>query len=178
MRSEPVAVLAMMGLLATVGLLAARCGSRAPGTQPPPPVADASRVDMCTILTDQELTGLGIDRSTRKPENVLGVVGCGWLGKPFTLRLERDKETIASYVARRTDPSFVTFARNTVHGRAGIQIQLRRSGDQCDQSMDGGAVSLTVGVAASFSLDPQPFDACAEALRIAQIIEPRLPKSG
>lgn len=178
MRSGPVAVRAAMGLLATVGFLAAGCGSRTPGAQPPPPVADASRVNMCTILTDQELTGLGIDRSTRKPENVLGLVGCGWLGKPFTLRLERDKETIASYVARRTDPSFVTFARNTVHGRAGIQIRLRRSGDQCDQSMDGGPVSVTVGVAAAFSPDPPPFDACAQALRIAQLIEPRLPKAG
>ncbi|MBV8540695.1 MAG: DUF3558 family protein [Pseudonocardiales bacterium] len=165
-------------MVAMVGLLAAACGSRVPPAPAPPAVADASRVDMCTILTDQELTGLGIQGNTRKPEKVLGVVGCGWLGKPFTLRLERDKETVASYVARRNDPSFVAFAQNTVHGRAGVQIQLRRSGDQCDQSMDGGTVSLTVGVAASFSLDPQPIDACAEALRIAEMIEPRLPTTG
>jgi hypothetical protein len=42
--------------------------------------------------------------------------------------------------------------------------------------MDGGPVSLTVSVAASSSLAP-PIDACAEALHIAQMIEPRLPKA-
>lgn len=164
-----------LAVVAVVGLLAAACGSRVPA---PPAVADASRVDMCTILTNQELARLGIDQNTRKPENVLGLVGCRWVGKPFTLRLERDKETVASYVARRNDPAFIAFTQNTVHGRAGAHVQLRRTGDQCDQLMDGGAVSLAVGVAASFSLHPQPIDPCAEALRIAEMIEPRLPRTG
>ncbi|MGH3834842.1 MAG: DUF3558 domain-containing protein [Pseudonocardiaceae bacterium] len=163
--------------MTAVGLLAVGCGSQVPGAPAPLVVADANRVDMCTILTDAELTGLGIKLDTRKPFDEVGVVGCRWVGKPFTLSLERDKDTLASYQARRHDPAFVSFADNTVNGRAGVQLGVRRDGTQCGQLMDGGSVSLAVSVAASSSLGP-PIDPCAEAFRIAQMIEPRLPKTG
>ncbi|MGH3886364.1 MAG: DUF3558 family protein [Pseudonocardiaceae bacterium] len=165
-------------VVAAVGLLTAGCGS--PVSVPPasPVVVDASRVDMCTVLTDRELSELGIKLDTRKQENELGVVGCGWVGKPFTLSLERDKDTIAAYKARRDDPAFTSFAENTVNGRAGVQLGVRRDRTQCAQLIDGGPVSLVVSVAPAFSPDPPKIDSCAEALRIAQMIEPRLPKAG
>ncbi|MBV8540993.1 MAG: DUF3558 family protein [Pseudonocardiales bacterium] len=93
-----------------VGLLAAGCGAQgpnaqgpnaqAPGTQAPsapahPAVADARRVDMCTILTGAELTALGARLDTRRHFNKVGVVGCRWLGEPFTLSMERDTDTLA-----------------------------------------------------------------------------------
>jgi hypothetical protein len=133
---------------------------------------------MCTILTNQELTGLGIKLDSRKQVNELGVVGCQWVGKPFTLRLERDKDTVAAYRGRRHDPAFTSFADNTVNGRPGAHLSVERDRMDCAQLMDGGPVSLTVALAPAFSLNPQPFDSCAEALRIAQMIEPRLPKAG
>ncbi|MGH3801220.1 MAG: DUF3558 family protein [Pseudonocardiaceae bacterium] len=163
--------------IAAVGLLAVGCGSQVPAAPTPLAVADASRVDMCTILTDAELTGLGLRPDTRKQDDVLGVVGCGWVGKPFTLSLDRDKDNLAAYQARREDPAFVSFEENTVNGRAGVQLGVRRDRSQCAQFMDGGSVSLVVSVAASSSLSP-PIDPCAEAFRIAQMIEPRLPKAG
>ncbi len=43
--------------------------------------------------------------------------------------------------------------------------------------MDGGSVLLAVSVAPSFSLNPTPLDSCAEAFRIAQMIEPGVPKA-
>ena len=49
--------------VAAAGLLAG-CGSQVPGTPASPAVADASKVDMCTILTDTELIGLGIELNT------------------------------------------------------------------------------------------------------------------
>lgn len=162
--------------VAVAGLLLGGCGSEVPSTLAPPVVADASGVDMCTILTDVELSGLGIKLDTRQPVDELGVVGCQWVGKPFALRLERDEDTVAEYAARRDDPAFVTFGENAVNGRAGVHFGVRSSGDQCEQLIDGGAVSLAVSVAASSSLDP-PIDPCADALRIAQLIEPRLPKA-
>jgi hypothetical protein len=164
--------------MVALGLLAAGCGSQVSGSAASPAVADASRVDMCTILTDAELTGLGIRLNTRKPVDQLGSVGCGWLGKPFTLDLERDKETLASYRARRHSPTFTSFVDNTVNGRAGAHLSVERDRTDCAQLMDGGPVSLTVAVAPAFSLSPRPIDSCAEALRIAQMIEPRLPKVG
>jgi len=65
---------------------------------------------MCTILTDAELSQLGIRPDSRKPVDQLGSVGCEWEGKPFALSLERDKQTVASYRVRRRGPAFVTFA--------------------------------------------------------------------
>ncbi len=165
-------------LVVTLGLLAAGCGSRASGPAPSPVVADASRVDMCTILTDAELTGLGIKVHTHKPVNRLGLVGCEWVGRPITLDLERDKDTVASYKARQHDPAFTSFAANTVNGRAGVRLSVRRDRSDCTQLFDGGSVSLWVAVAPASSLNGSPVDSCAEALRIAQMIEPRLPKVG
>lgn len=160
-----------------MGLLAAGCGSQLPGAPAQPPVADASRVDMCSVLTDAELTRLGIKLDTRKQVNELGVVGCQWVGKPITLSLERDNDTIAAYQDRHDDPSFTSFSENSVNGRTGIQLSVERDRTDCAQLMDGGPVSLTVAVAPSFSRNPQSIDSCAEALRIAKMIEPRLPKA-
>ncbi len=164
--------------MVTLGLLAAGCGSQVSGSAASPMVADASRVDMCTILTDAELTGLGIGLNTRKPVGQFGSVGCGWLGKPFTLDLDRDKDPVARYKARRHDPAFTSFADNTVNGRAGAHLSVGRDRTDCAQLIDGGPVSLVVAVAPAISLNGPPVDSCAEALRIAQMIEPRLPKAG
>jgi hypothetical protein len=160
-------------------LLAAGCGSHSQGSDPAPspPVADASRVDMCTILTDQELGQLGIKLNSGKPVNRLGLVGCKWLGTPFTLDLDRDKDTVAQYQARRRDPAFTSFTDNTVNRRAGAQLSVRRDRSDCTQLVDGGTVSLTVSVAQSGLWTGPQIDSCAEALRIAQMIEPRLPKA-
>jgi hypothetical protein len=162
--------------VAALGVLAAGCGSRVSEAPVPPAVADGRQVDMCTILSDRELAELGITLDTRTPFDEVGVVGCYWLGKPFTLSLDRDNNTLASSQPRRRDPAFVSVADNMVNDRAGTQLVLDRDSSQCTQLMDGGPVSLTVSVAASSNLGP-PIDACAEALRIAQLIEPRLPKA-
>lgn len=145
---------------------------------PSPAVPDASRADMCTILTDAELTGLGIDLNSRKPVNRLGLVGCKWLGTLFTLDLERDKDSVISYQARRRDPAFTSFGDNTVNGRAGAHLSVRRDRSDCTQLVDGGPVSLWVAVAPAGLYSGPKIDSCAEALRIAQMIEPRLPKAG
>jgi hypothetical protein len=164
-------------LVITVGLLVGGCGSQVPEAPASPAVVDASRVDMCNILTDAELTGLGIRLDTRKQVNRLGEVGCRWVGKPFTLDLERGKETVATYQTRRHDPAFTSFADSAVNGRAGVHFSVNRDRTDCAQLIDGGPVALVVAVAPSSSLGPS-IDSCAEALRIAQMIEPRLPEVG
>lgn len=164
-------------LLAAAWLLAGGCGSSSSDAPAPPEVGDASSVDMCTVLTDAELSGRGIDPSTRQQVDELGVVGCQWVGQPIRLGLERDKDPITEYAARRDDPVLHRFQKNTVNGRAGIQFSVRRNGEQCVQLMDGGSVSLSVAVGTASSLGP-PIDTCAEALQIAKMIEPRLPEAG
>lgn len=165
-------------LVVMLTLVAAGCSSQASGPAPLRVVADASEVDMCTILTDVELTGLGIDVNSRKQVNRLGLVGCKWQGTPFLLGLERDKETIASYKARRHDPAFTSFADNTVNGRTAAYLSVDRDQADCTQLMDGGQVSLVVNVAPAGLYAGPKIDSCAEALRIAQMMESRLPKAG
>jgi hypothetical protein len=165
---------------AVVGLLAAGCAAqvtKAPVPPVPSAVADASQVDMCTVLTEAELTALGVGRNTRQSFNKGGVVGCRWLGKPFTLSLERDNATLAGYQAHRNDPKFLSFVDNTVNGRPGAHFGVDRNGSQCAQLIDGGLVALSVSVVAPPNSDPPVADPCIEALRIARIIEPRLPKA-
>jgi hypothetical protein len=160
------------------GLLAAGCSSQEPTAPPaaPPPVADASKVDMCTILSDPELAGFGVQVNTRKSFNTAGVIGCRWRGKSYTLSLERDNSTLAGYRAHRNDPQFVNFQDNTVNGRAGAHFGVDKNGSQCAQLIDGGSASLSVSVAVPNNVTPPPVNPCTEALRIAQMIEPRLPK--
>jgi hypothetical protein len=162
----------------TLGVLAAGCGTTAPAAAPSSTVADGSRVDMCSILSNQELSELGIDLNSRKPVNRLGLVGCGWLGEAFTLDLERDKDNLASYQARPHDPAFTSFGENTVNGRPGVHFSVRRQRTDCTQLIAGGPVSLWVAVAPAGLYSGPPINPCAEALRIAQMIEPRLPKAG
>jgi len=161
-----------------LGLLVAGCGSQVWGASASPAVGDASRVDMCTILTDHELTQLGTKLGSREPVNELGSVGCQWLGTRITLDLERYKETLASYRHRRNSPTFTSFVDNTVNGRPGAHLSVRSDRSDCDQLMDGGLVTLSVAVAQAGLYDGPPIDSCAEAMRIAQMIEPRLPKAG
>ncbi|MDQ2882506.1 MAG: DUF3558 domain-containing protein [Actinomycetota bacterium] len=157
-------------VVAAVGVLGVACA-------PQGAVADARTVDMCTILTDAELNRLGVRPDTRETLDQFGSVGCEWVGKPLRLSLERDKETVASYRSRQRGPAFITFAENEVNGRAGLTFAVDRDGGtDCEQLIDGGSVSLVVHVASTLSPDGHPIDACPEALRIAQLIEPRLPK--
>lgn len=129
---------------------------------------------MCTILSDPELSRLGITPSTRAPVDRESSLGCEWTGGSFVLSLERDSQTLASYRARPRGPAFISFAENTVNGRAGVRFRAEGDGTDCEQLMDGGAVSLVVSVTPTV----HRVDPCAEALRIAQLIEPRLPKQG
>ncbi|MGH3771398.1 MAG: DUF3558 family protein [Pseudonocardiaceae bacterium] len=164
-----------------LGLLVAGCGAQVSGAPasktPAPAVADSRQVQMCTILTGAELTTLGVRLDTRRKFNKMGVVGCRWLGKPFTLSLARDNDTLAGYQASRHDPKFVNFVDNTVNSRAGAHFGVDPSGSHCAQLIDGGSVSLSVSVAVPTTVNPRPVDPCAEALRIAQMIEPRLPQA-
>jgi hypothetical protein len=167
----------MRVVAAALVLLAAGCGSQTVSA-PSSAVGDASQMDMCTILTGSELAGLGVELASRKQDNRLGEVGCRWAGQPFTLYLARGKDIVAQYAARSDDPSFTSFADNRVNGRAGVRLSVERDRRDCTQLIDGGPVGLVVSVVPSSLYTGPPINSCAEAMRIAQMIEPRLPKAG
>ncbi|HEX6402725.1 MAG TPA: DUF3558 family protein [Pseudonocardiaceae bacterium] len=165
-------------LVVAFAVLAAGCSAQNAGSVPSPAVGDASRVDMCTILTDAELSGLGLKPASREQDNKLGEVGCVWAGLPFTLYLARGRDTVAQYRGRRNDPVFTSFADNTVNGRDGARLSVESDRRDCTQLIDGGPVGLVVTVAQSGLYTGPPLDWCAQAMRVAQMIEPRLPKAG
>lgn len=165
-------------LVSIAGVLAAGCATTATqAPKAPAPVANANNVNMCTILMPAELTSFGAQVDAVRHFNTTGVVGCRWQGKSYTLSLARDNSTLTGYQAHRNDPKYVNFADNTVNGRAGAHFSVNTTGMQCAQLIDGGTVSLSVSVALLRTVNSPQLEPCAEALRIARVVEPRLPRT-
>ncbi|MGH3931230.1 MAG: DUF3558 family protein [Pseudonocardiaceae bacterium] len=164
----------LVALVAVAGALAGGCsGSFSVGSFSDE-VGDASAVDMCSILTDEEFSGLGINPGSRTRSDDVRTLGCEWTGTPFNLRMARNDSTIADILANRDNPVLTSVTENTVNGRSGIRLTFEGSAE-CEQRIDGGPkASLSVDVLASSQLGPS-IDPCAEALRIAELIEPKLP---
>ncbi|MGH3979272.1 MAG: DUF3558 domain-containing protein [Pseudonocardiaceae bacterium] len=134
--------------------------------------------DPCAVLSDAELTALGFRPETRDPIDELGQMGCGFLGSRDSpvlgIRLEKDlEETVDDYAAR--SEAFGSFEENRVNGRPGAVLEVVGDGRGCVQLMNAG--SGTVAVDWQFD-DPGPVDPCAEALRVAEMIEAELPAVG
>jgi Protein of unknown function (DUF3558) len=104
-----------------------------------------------------------------------GETGCDFLGAADTLdraiNLDKSKDSVESYV-KRAD-TFVRLAQNNVNGRPGVQVQISESNTECSQVMAVGSGDVVVAVTRDKSGDP-----CGDALKLAQLVEPRLPKWG
>ena len=166
----------------TIAVLGSCAGdvSDAPGTPEGSSGGGRPTMDPCTVLSDAELAQLGRQPETRRTVRELDAIGCGWRGQPFGLTLTTNPDTIADYRERRDDPVFVTFMENQVNDRRGVQTQVAISGEECAQAVGTGSGVLSVGVrlSARASVDGVQADPCVEALRIAELIEPRIPEAG
>ncbi len=173
------AVLALAALLAGCGQQVAGAPS-GPG-QAGPTDADSALAsfDPCAVLSDAEIAELGFRPETRRPIDMLGQVGCAYLGERDSplrgLRLEKDlEETVADY-ASRADGVFDAFRENRVNGRTGAALELVAGSGECAQLMNAGTGTVTVWWQLR---DPGPVDPCDEALRVAELIEPEVPAVG
>ncbi len=179
---------------ATVTLVAllAGCGQQVVGAPSASEQAEPSAVDSalasfnpCTVLSDAEIAELGFLPETRRPIDMLGQVGCaysgpalepdGELGRLIGLRLEKDLEETVSDYAARADGVFDAFRENRVNGRAGAALVLVADGRECTQLLNAGSGTVAVGWEVR---EPGPTDPCAEALRVAKLIEPEVPAVG
>lgn len=132
--------------------------------------AALSALDPCTLLTSQELQQYNVatkgDKNTTSDE-----VGCDYVGNypAPSLSISKSKDSVQSYVQR--SDTFVKLVQNTVNGRAGVQTRISSSNDECSQVMAVGSGDVRIGLTGDKSGDP-----CGDVLKIAQVVEPRLPK--
>ena len=171
-----------VGLIAVSGVFLAACGGTTPGTAGPTTTSGSStgsgdsaalsKVDPCTLLTAQELQQYQ-GRTKGEPLNSSDEQGCDFLGSPDSLsrgiNLTKSKDSVADYVGRKD--SYVKFTKNSVNGRDAAQVQISKSNTECSQIIGVGSGTVSVAVTGDKSGDP-----CGDALQIAQVVEPRLPK--
>jgi len=162
--------------------LVSGCGQQVAGAPSGSGGADPSgsalaSFDACSLLSDAEVAALGFKPETRKPTDLLGLVGCKYLGDIYGplrgLRVEKDVETVADYQAR--SENFDVFRNNEVNGRPGAAIELVDDDIECAQIVNAGLGTVQVGW--EFR-EAGPTDPCAEALRVMKMIEPELPTVG
>lgn len=134
--------------------------------------AALDKVDPCTLLTTDQLQQYKVE-TQGTPQNTSDETGCAFLGSPDPLstgiNLTKSKDSVDSY-AQRAD-TFTKFSKNSVNGRSAAQTQISSANTECSQIMAVGSGTVRVGVINDKSGDP-----CADALKIAQVVESKLPK--
>lgn len=129
-------------------------------------------VDPCKLLTAQELQENGV-KTQSKPLNENGETGCDFVNATDVvgraINLTKSPASADSYTSRPGD--FASFKKNSVNSRPGFQTQIGSTNDECSQYMVVGTGVVSVAVTRDSAGDP-----CGDALKLAQLVEPRLPK--
>ena len=165
--------------LAGMGVLAAASCSASPPHQPSlSSVSVIDAEDPCTLITKQELQRWDIT-SQRQPVNDVGEIGCQWSSPTKIVALIKGKEGLDFF--DRKAAVFINYARNTVNGRSGARLQGSPTNTECSEVMAVGTgyVSVDVYFKVRQGADANgryPGDPCGDAMAIATVIEPRLPK--
>ncbi|MGI8308636.1 DUF3558 domain-containing protein [Saccharopolyspora hattusasensis] len=172
---------ATFGVLATAGLLLAGCAGDGSPTMPTSEAATSSALvsfDPCTVLTPEEMRSFGVDSEEKEDaDQGIGDVGCQFMGDPFILGLTKaEKDDMASWESRRGN--FDKLESNTVAGRKGLLgITSGSTGKGvCRQILEAGGATVTVQVTYTRPETGKTNDPCADALRVAEMVAPRLPK--
>ena len=171
--------IARLGLLALALVTLAACNGTSVGGQAGPTTTTSGAqgsgsdvlkaLDPCTLLTSQELQQFGVDPSTRKPANGSGETGCGFIKYPIGIILAKSNDSIQSFLDR--SDTFVKIAKRDVNGRSGLLTQISTENTECSQEMAVGSGVVRIGLTGDKSGDP-----CGDVLKIAQTVEPKLPK--
>ena len=185
MRSRG-AVCALASLLLSFGFLASACSAKV-GGEPSlgggaGPVStslqeevDLSSLDLCDILTSSDLSVLGIGEPG-KPEKGIGESGCRFESEDYILDVLSNPDEGISFYEERAD-IYDVFERNEVNGRPGAVVVVSggKGNGLCRQAFEVGAGNISASLTYRFG-KYQGVDVCAEALRVAQLVESRLPR--
>lgn len=167
------------GAVVTAGValvaLAACGGGANNGTAPLSQAASGlANLDPCKEMTSQQLSADGLPAQGTPQTQLSSEPGCDYQvpgGETFSV-YKNQQQTVDSY---QTHGNWDTYQKITVNGRPAARAQSAGSKGNgvCQILMDAGGGIVYTKVTALSEIDQQ---ACGDALKYAQQIEPSLPK--
>ncbi|WP_029535281.1 DUF3558 family protein [Saccharopolyspora spinosa] len=156
-------------------LAAAGCGGGSPKDVSPGSMETdqgLAKVDPCTLLTPDELKSFGFEGPGQPETGITAEPGCSFRGKPFTATFYKNQEkTVESYSKQ---DNWAKFDRAEVDGRPAASA-IDKSATQariCSGLFNAGGGVIIIDVS---EFRDQGLDECAEGLKIAEAIAPRMP---
>lgn len=138
-----------------------------------PQSSGLAQVDPCTVLTPDELSSLGFD-GPGEPENTIpSEPGCAFDSLEYGITVSKNQEKSVEEYGQQD--SWATFDKTQVDGRpaaTGVSKNATQA-DACTALVDAGGGVVLVDVSL---LRAKDLDECGEALKIAGMIAPRLPR--
>ncbi|WP_433870272.1 DUF3558 family protein [Saccharopolyspora sp. CA-218241] len=167
-----------LAVAATAGLLLAGCGggqSAEPSAAPPPAKDVFQNFDPCAALSPEEIQSFGASPEPIPNDLGIGEAGCDYQGEGLIFGvLEAPENDKAYWEGQRGQfDSFVPNQVGTHEGFVGIVLGGTGQG-VCRQMMYVGSGSVIVDITLS-SNAIEGRDPCAEAMKIAEVVETRLP---
>ncbi len=168
-------VLAVSAGLLVLGTAGCTPGGTAGGNDAPPPKKNGlANVDVCGVLTADDLAPLGIEPKGEPDSVVPSEPGCEYNSNGKTITLSKNEtKTVDQY---GKDTKFDKFEPVTVAGRRGASAISPGSAGTgfCGTLIDAGGGVIIVDAAAKSNVTG--FDGCAESMKVAEKIAPRLPQ--
>ncbi|MGW3471662.1 DUF3558 family protein [Saccharopolyspora sp. NPDC000995] len=166
-----VAVFAGATLLSVAGCSGSSAG---PGPSSSTPVSEGlSKVDPCTLLAPEQLESFGFEGPGELETGISSEPGCAFNGKPFGATFYKNQEqTVETYGQQA---NWAKYDHLEIDGRPAASAVDKSAvqGRMCSALFNAGGGVILVDVSESRD---QGLDECAEALKIAEAIAPRMPK--
>ncbi|WP_093265153.1 DUF3558 domain-containing protein [Saccharopolyspora shandongensis] len=156
-------------------LAIAACGGPASSDAPPPKEEPQglAAIDPCALLTPEELKSFGFEESGEPDSSTSSEPGCRFNGRPFRATFSKNQEkTVESYGKQ---DNWAKFDRAEVDGRPAASA-IDKSATQariCSALFNAGGGVIIIDVS---EFRDQGLDECAEGLKIAEAIAPRMPR--
>lgn len=139
----------------------------------PPQEAGLAGVDPCAVLSPEKLTELGLEGPGQPLNDAPSEPGCDYMGDVIGATVSKNQgKTVESYAKQA---NWAKFESTDVNGRVGASAVDKGATQAriCSAMFNAGGGVIVVDVSET---RPGNLDECGEALKIAKLIEPNVPK--